>query len=62
MMMHQLLGWPLYLINNASGQLGYPVGTNRKTVAVFEVPWLTIRLQPQVTHLPKLQGLADHHV
>jgi hypothetical protein len=32
MIMHQLLGWPLYLIKNASGQLDYPVGTNRKLV------------------------------
>jgi omega-6 fatty acid desaturase (delta-12 desaturase) len=29
MVMHQLLGWPLYLIKNASGQLSYPAGTNR---------------------------------
>jgi len=28
MAMHQLLGWPLYLIRNASGQLGYPAYTN----------------------------------
>lgn len=26
----QLLGWPLYLIQNASGQLHYPKGTNRE--------------------------------
>lgn len=26
--LHQIFGWPLYLIKNASGQLHYPAGTN----------------------------------
>lgn len=34
MAMHQLLGWPLYLIRNASGQLGYPAYTNRKLLSL----------------------------
>lgn len=29
-LVQQLLGWPLYLIQNASGQLHYPKGTNRE--------------------------------